>query len=74
MITKLTDNLTDFKAISGKLTQFMEVRDIFTENGSNFERILSMMAESLPNSTTNSDQLTQFVNVQTILSASRQRI
>ena len=72
-ITILTDNLTNFTANSGKLTQFMEVRDIFTENGGNFERILST-TESLPNSTMNSDQLTQFANVQTILTASRQGI
>ena len=52
----------------------MEVRDIFTENGGNFERILSMTAESLPNALMSSDQLTQSTNVQTILTASRQGI
>ena len=73
-ITILTDDLTDFTVNSGNLTQFTEVRGIFTENGGNFEGILSMMAESLPDFMTNSDQLTQFVNVPTILTASRQGI
>ena len=73
-ITILTDNLTDFMANSGNLTQFTEVRGIFTGNGGNVEGILSMMAESLPDFTMNSDQLIQFVNALTILTASRQGI
>ena len=38
------------------------------------QRILSMMAESLPDSMVNLDQLTQFTKVWTILTASRQGI
>ena len=57
---------------SGKLTQFMDIRDIFTENGGNFERILSMMAGSLSHSMMNSDQITQFMNVLPIFTALRQ--
>ena len=73
-ITILTDDLTDFMANSGNLTQFTKVRGIFTENGGNVAGILSMMAESLPDFMMNSDQLTQFVNVPTILTASRHGI
>ena len=66
---------------SGKLTQFYDelkstnpIYECSDQEWRKFQQILSMMAESLPNFMMNSDQLTQFTNVRTILTASKQGI